>query len=33
MKNGELFECDTLNEIWPRQKTLPELWWWKENPK
>ncbi len=33
MKNGELFEGDTLNEIWPQQKPLPELWWWKDNPK
>ena len=33
MKNGELFEADTLNQIWPQQKALPELWWWKENPK
>lgn len=33
MKNGELFDGDTLNEIWPQQKPLPELWWWKENPK
>ena len=33
MKNGELFQGDTLNEIWPRQKPLPQLWWWKENPQ
>jgi Tol biopolymer transport system component len=32
MKNGELFEGDTLNQIWPVEKKLPELWWWKENP-
>ena len=30
MKNGELFEGDTLNQIWPQQKTLPRLWWWDE---
>lgn len=33
MKNGELFEADTLNQVWPKQKPLPEMWWWKENPK
>jgi hypothetical protein len=33
MKNGELFEGDTLNQVWPTQKPLPELWWWKEDPK
>jgi len=32
MKNGELFEGDTLNEVWPRQKSLPKLWWWDEKP-
>ena len=32
MKNGELFEGDTLNQIWPVQKALPEQWWWKEDP-
>ena len=32
MKNGELFEGDTLNQVWPRQKALPEMWWWKESP-
>jgi len=26
MKNGELFEGDTLNEIWPEQKKLEPLW-------
>ncbi len=30
MKNGELFEGDTLNAVWPVEKKLPELWWWKE---
>ena len=32
MKNGELFEGDTLDQIWPQQKTLPRLWWWDEQP-
>jgi len=30
MKDGELFEGDTLNQVWPVQKTLPALWWWEE---
>jgi Amidohydrolase family len=33
MKNGQLFDGDTLNELWPEQKPLPALWWWKDNPK
>jgi len=32
MKNGEMWEGDTLNQVWPQQKPLPELWWWKEKP-
>jgi Tol biopolymer transport system component len=30
MKNGELFEGDTLDKIWPEKKPLPRLWWWEE---
>jgi imidazolonepropionase-like amidohydrolase len=30
MKNGELFEGDTLNRVWPSAKPLPPLWWWDE---
>jgi imidazolonepropionase-like amidohydrolase len=33
MKNGELFEGDTLNQVWPQQKPLPELWWWNTKPQ
>ena len=33
MKNGEMWEADSLNQVWPAQKKLPELWWWKEEPK
>jgi hypothetical protein len=32
MKNGELFEGDTLDQVWPQQKPLPPLWWWKDKP-
>ncbi|HXM94505.1 MAG TPA: amidohydrolase family protein [Candidatus Dormibacteraeota bacterium] len=28
MKNGELFEGDTLNQVWPEQKNLAPLWFW-----
>ena len=27
MKNGRLYEGETLNEIWPRQKPLEKMWW------
>ncbi|MGH7537880.1 MAG: amidohydrolase family protein [Gemmatimonadales bacterium] len=32
MKNGRLYEGDTLNEVWPRQQPLPKMWWWGEEP-
>ena len=32
MKNGELFEGDTLDQVWPVQKKLPPLWWWNDEP-
>jgi imidazolonepropionase-like amidohydrolase len=32
MKNGELFEGDTLNEVYPAEKPLAPLWWWNEKP-
>jgi Tol biopolymer transport system component len=27
MKNGRLYDANTLDEIWPRQKKLPLMWW------
>ena len=32
MKGGELFDGDTLDEVWPEQKPLPPLWWWNDHP-
>jgi cytosine/adenosine deaminase-related metal-dependent hydrolase len=32
MKNGEIFDGDTLNEVWPTQKPLAPLWWWNDHP-
>jgi hypothetical protein len=28
MKNGRLYDGNTLNEIWPRQQIMANLWWW-----
>jgi Tol biopolymer transport system component len=34
MKNGELFEGDTMNQIWPEEKKLAPLWFWNlDQPK
>jgi Tol biopolymer transport system component/imidazolonepropionase-like amidohydrolase len=33
MKNGEIYEGDTLNQIWPDQKPLPKQFWWGTEPE
>jgi len=33
MMNGRLYDDDTMDEIWPRQKTLPKLWYHDQGPK
>lgn len=33
MKNGELYEGDTLNQAWPKQTTLGTQYWWNLDPK
>jgi Tol biopolymer transport system component len=30
MKNGELFDGDTLDRTWPDRRPLPRLWWWEQ---
>jgi len=32
MKNGELYDGDSLDEVWPAHKTFPKLWWWNDEP-
>ncbi len=32
MKNGRLYDANTLDEVWPRQQPLAEQWWWKVEP-
>ena len=33
MKNGELYDGETLDQVWPAQKKLPKFWWWDAQPK
>jgi imidazolonepropionase-like amidohydrolase len=33
MKNGELFDGDTLTRQWPSQKKLEKQYWWDLEPK
>ena len=28
MKNGRMYDANTMAEVWPRQKQLARLWWW-----
>ncbi|MEZ4423361.1 MAG: amidohydrolase family protein [Gemmatimonadota bacterium] len=32
MKNGELYDGDTLDQIWPVQRPLAPFWWWDAGP-
>ncbi len=32
MINGRLYDGDTLDETWPRNRTLGPLWWWNDEP-
>jgi Tol biopolymer transport system component len=33
MKNGELYDGETLDQIWPVEKKLPKFWWWDAAPR
>jgi imidazolonepropionase-like amidohydrolase len=33
MKNGRLYEGDTLTEVHPTARELPRLWWWDDEPE
>ena len=32
MKNGELYEGETLNQVWPAEKQAGPFWWWTDHP-
>ena len=32
MKNGRLYDGETLDEVWPRQRPLPAPWFWSDHP-
>lgn len=33
MKNGEMYEGDSLDQIWPAQKKIDKQYWWDREPK
>ena len=32
MKNGELYEGETLNQVWPAERQTGPFWWWTDHP-
>jgi len=33
IKNGELFNADSMDKLWPEQEPLPDMWWWNTGPQ
>ena len=33
IKNGEVFQADTLDQVWPEKKPLPQQFWWDDRPE
>lgn len=33
MKNGRMYDANTMNEVWPRQRQVARLWWWTDSTK
>ena len=33
MKNGALYEAETLKQVWPTEKALEPFWWWQGGPR
>jgi Tol biopolymer transport system component len=31
IKDGRLYDADTLDQLWPEQESLAPFWWWDEN--
>ena len=32
VKNGRLYNAETMDQIWPKKEKLKELWWWNDGP-
>jgi cytosine/adenosine deaminase-related metal-dependent hydrolase len=33
IRNGELFDAETLDRLWPEPQPLPAQWWWSTAPR
>ena len=32
MKGGEMYDAETMDQVWPQQSALPQQWWWHSGP-
>lgn len=32
MKGGDMYQAETLDQVWPHKKPLPDQWWWHSGP-
>jgi len=32
IKNGRLYNAETMDQLWPKKEKLKELWWWNDGP-
>ena len=32
MKGGDMYQAETLDQVWPQEKPLPDQWWWHSGP-
>jgi len=32
MQNGRVYDADSMDQVWPEEKTLEPLWFWNEDP-
>jgi len=33
VKGGDVFEAETLRQVWPRERDLPQPWWQTAGPE
>jgi imidazolonepropionase-like amidohydrolase len=33
MKGGELYDAETMDQVWPQRRALPQQWWWHSGPQ
>lgn len=32
MANGRIYDDETMDQVWPLKKALPDYWWWDDEP-